>query len=700
MQQPWLRKKKCVSVLQKEFIGMHHTPVTRTAHCIACQHKNRAPKLCSKPGTLTLKPLHCIPLRRASHCLKTGLPCSHTNKNRGPPNQNLCTAGASACVQRMHASVDRFCTRYHPDRGPPPCLACTCRWHHRSAAIWQPHRTAPHPRAASQLRDGAVQRHVLLGRQRPRHVGAHHALAQLCPALRLLLEQADGAVQRAVHGARVSAVKRPPVALLLGPAPVVHVAHRIRQPARAAHDGQRAVAHGDHLRQPARLKVGGHEHDVGGGVDHVAQALAVHDHDAHVGVVLELARGRALEPAVLPARPQQHKLCAHVAAAERGGLHEAWVLLVHQPRHHRHQRLGRVHRHAQPPLQELLARRLARAQVRVVVGGQQRVLGRVPIDRIHAVQDAAELVLDKVLVEHGAQEAARARVDDVGRVRRADRGDRVGVDDAALHQVEPLRVVADGALVQRLVQLRKHLAVHARVRELVLPHLARVVHVVDGEHHARPVQALRVVVVPVQQRHRGGVPVVHLDDVRLLARHLEELERGAAHVQVRLALVVRAAVDAAALEDVAGAPVGGAQQVHGHAAHAPPEHAGAQRPHAHLAVPHVALGHVDVHLVLQPLDLLLVQRLVEGHDDRHVVAALQARLGQPRHHVAQPAHLADGRQLGADVHDVQRLRVALLGDAHAVLQLQWERRVARAALPEALARGGPVDAVSQHVPQL
>lgn len=51
------------------------------------------------------------------------------------------------------------------------------------------------------------------------------------------------------------------------------------------------------------------------------QALRVHDEDAHVGVVLELALGHALEPAVLAAAAQQHELRAQLLATLGSRLH-------------------------------------------------------------------------------------------------------------------------------------------------------------------------------------------------------------------------------------------------------------------------------------------------------------------------------------------------------------------------------------------
>lgn len=71
----------------------------------------------------------------------------------------------------------------------------------------------------------------------------------------------------------------------------------------------------------------------------------------------------------------------------------------------------------------------------------------------------------------------------------------------------------------------------------------------DRHHDPRLPQPLRLVHVPEQHRHGAGLPLVHVQHVRLAAADLEVLERGAAEVEVGLRLVVAAAVDA-------GAPAG------------------------------------------------------------------------------------------------------------------------------------------------
>ena len=57
--------------------------------------------------------------------------------------------------------------------------------------------------------------------------------------------------------------------------------HRVAQAARAAHDGHRSIAHGDHLRQAARLAARGHEQQVAARVDPARKAVGIGDLRAH-----------------------------------------------------------------------------------------------------------------------------------------------------------------------------------------------------------------------------------------------------------------------------------------------------------------------------------------------------------------------------------------------------------------------------------
>ena len=279
-----------------------------------------------------------------------------------------------------------------------------------------------------------------------------------------------------------------------------------------------------------------------------------------------------------------------------------------------------------------------------------------------------------VLLQRAEQPAGGA-LHHLARVVGAHRGDGVAEHDPALEQAHALRVVADRALVQRALGRHVAAAVDARREELLRAALAQLREVVHGEHQLGAREAARAVeVVPVEHRHGRGVPVVHVDDVRLVALAAHEFERGAAEVQVRLRRAVPAAVDLAAAEEV----VVRAEQEHGDALHHGAEDGRLKRLPAHSAVVRPADVEREVHhLHRRAWQLRLVDRLVVRQVHLRVVAAVQARARQPRHHVAQAAHLGDGRQLSGNVHDVQLPRVAL-----AVPGTPRRRAAARRTLPE------------------
>jgi len=89
------------------------------------------------------------------------------------------------------------------------------------------------------------------------------------------------------------------------------------------------------------------------------------------------------------------------------------------------------------------------------------------------------------------------------------------------------------------------------------------------------------------------------------------------------------------------------------------------------------LGAVEVHVVREALDLVDRQALVEGQQHLHLVAALQARPRQARHHIAQTAHLRaatshGGIALGCsfDGLRLEYLRKIMVGSRAAVVQRQ------------------------------
>ena len=418
----------------------------------------------------------------------------------------------------------------------------------------------------------------------------------------------------------------------------------------------------------------------------MAERLVVHDLQPHVRVVLELALCERPEVSVAVTGAEQHELAAALRRAADCVADEVQPLLRDEARHANDERLVRVDVEPKALLHVLLHQQLALRGARGTEAQRKvRVALGVPEHRVDPVEDAVVLLLvRREELPHPARGTALKRL---LRVRRAHRRHVVRVDDAALQQRHALRVVPNRPLVHRLFHVHVLLAVHARGGEFLHAALARVVHVVDRQHDARLVErALAVVHVPVKHGRGARLPLVQMQDVRLRAARLEELERRAAEVEVRLELVVPAPVNLAAAEDVPCVVRLRAQEHHLAPRDGAAVHGRAHALERDLAVELEALGHVEVALVPQVLHLVHVDALVEGQHHLDGVPALAHGAREARDDVAKAAHLGERRELRGDVHDVHA--VVVLGDARGG---RGRRQGARRALPEGGERFGPVD---------
>ena len=153
------------------------------------------------------------------------------------------------------------------------------------------------------------------------------------------------------------------------------------------------------------------------------------------------------------------------------------------------------------------------------MGGQVAVVAWIPLLVVDAVQNAghgAAALAQAVLQPHAVLIRA-----DLARMRRADRGDGVGIQDAVAQGVDP-----PGGEV-RLVQE----AAPARQPEIGNPGRredALIADVMDRQHRAgRREQRLVLPGRPEEQRRKGGVPVVAVQNLRRPPRALAGGERRA-----------------------------------------------------------------------------------------------------------------------------------------------------------------------------
>mmetsp|Transcript_157 Transcript_157/g.379 ORF Transcript_157/g.379 Transcript_157/m.379 type:complete len:348 (+) Transcript_157:731-1774(+) len=290
------------------------------------------------------------------------------------------------------------------------------------------------------------------------------------------------------------------------------------------------------------------------------------------------------------------------------------------------------------------------------------------------------MVLGLVLGERSAQPASLARAR-LYRIRWRHRGHHIAVNNPALEEAQSFRVVTYSPLIQGLLHRVKHVSAHSGHAKLLCPAFPRVVHVMNGQNNPGLVQALLVVLLPVQHGCRRSLPFVQVDNVRLAARNLQELEARPAKVKVRFGLVVTPGIHAPPLEYVALAPIRPEQ-------HHLDSLAGCridlsfQRSHLKLTVPLVTSGHVVLELELEVIQQALVDAFVERQDDLDVVPPCGAAPREARNHVAKAPDLGQRSHFCCEVHDLQLEAVHFCS-----LRLRPPRsrlRPYRNALPEGL----------------
>ena len=234
---------------------------------------------------------------------------------------------------------------------------------------------------------------------------------------------------------------------------------------------------------------------------------------------------------------------------------------------------------------------------------------------------------------------------------RRNRGDEVRVNDAALHQVDRSMVEI---ILQPILMIEVRVAVQAGGAEDVFSRHALMLHVVQRETDTRMLHAEMLINLVEQHRHEGGLPVVTVDHVGMLATLEHELQRGATEESEALVVVLlaveRAAVEkiviAVCVNEVALAPVDKAE-----------EHGAMNR----AAIPR----HPQILIRdLQPVNLVVIQAIVFREDDLDGVAANFQFTGKTEDDIAQPAHFGDRCALGCDLDDVH----ALVGRVMAVLK--------------------------------
>ena len=277
-------------------------------------------------------------------------------------------------------------------------------------------------------------------------------------------------------------------------------------------------------------------------------------------------------------------------------------------------------------LQRRLALGLAREVVHREGVGDARIHARVVLLRVDAVQDAVQLpgaLLEDVLETL----AVEGHLELLG-VRGAHRGDRVGVEQRALHEVDGL-----GAHVH--LAGGRRVGKPADVAQDIVSVLALELDVGDGEDRLDVVVAGKPA-VELAQEHAGKrrLPVVAVQhvDTRELGDAPDDLGDGLREEREALA-VVEVAVDAVAAEVVLVVHEVVVDVVVAEVVDAAPDVAPAQ---VHVEVAHVAHG----------VAVLGLDPLVLGQHDGHLAAAALELVRKRARNVTQAARLHERGGLG------------------------------------------------------
>ena len=314
----------------------------------------------------------------------------------------------------------------------------------------------------------------------------------------------------------------------------------VLQTAGLADEREGAVPHRDHLRQSARLKQRRHEQQVAACIDLVCQIAVEHD----------IRRDLVRRPSLCA---QEHLLVSVVAGAEydqtdvqtediaQNTLNQIQTLLADQTSDHADDQrvvvcLETAHLEQTVAVLFLVLERFDR-----VILEEVRVGLRIKLLDVQTVDDAADLAL--IPAQDGIQLEAVVRRLDFLCVGRRDGGDTVCTDNCRLHQVDVAVLLEESVVV--MVAVDAEYVIRDLASELTL-----ILDVVNRKYRLDAVVPGTIAVMnTVINRNQRSLPVVAVDDVRLVADCRKHIQYGAAEERKTLRVVIFA-VNLSALEIV------------------------------------------------------------------------------------------------------------------------------------------------------
>ncbi len=313
----------------------------------------------------------------------------------------------------------------------------------------------------------------------------------------------------------------------------------VAQTAGFAGNRHRAIAHGNHLGQTARLELAGHEEHVAAGVDAVRKLMVHRKARRKASRILALRPGEQVGVLRL-AHAEHDELDAGRHEFADDALDEIKALLVGQAGDDAHERNGRVDLKTKLLLQLLLADFLAAQMIRIVVGVNLRILRRIIIVDVNAVENADELVLARA--EETIQTLAVERGLNFIRIARGNGRQLVRIDQTGLH-------VVCAAIALQLIGCEQTVAQTEGILNRLNREHALILEVVDGVNglHILIERILRILNLE-QGRNHAGLPVVAVDDIGLEIKMHKRVDDRAVEEAETLVFVAAQTIDVGTAE--------------------------------------------------------------------------------------------------------------------------------------------------------
>jgi hypothetical protein len=259
----------------------------------------------------------------------------------------------------------------------------------------------------------------------------------------------------------------------------------------------------------------------------------------------------------------------------------------------------------------------------------------VPDFVIEAVEDAAKFSM--VHVENSLQAHAKVAVADFVGVTRGNRGDEIGIDDAAFHQVDGTvaMVVGEAVVGHEMARIQTDLA------QDVFAMNALVAKIVKGEADARMAHAEMLIDFVKQDGDERGLPVVAMDDVGMLVGLEHEFERCAGEESETLDVIMIAIEDAAIEKVVVGMRIDekAFQPFH------EPEVNVAMNPLVMVRDPEIAVGFGEAP------NAVVTHAIILGENDLDRVTTNAKFTGEALDNITEAANFRGGSAFGCDHYD-------------------------------------------------